>query len=81
MTGSCLVIGGLRSGSGRGAMLALLGLGPLVGAALDVVPLAPLFGLPMRGPDLRRELGAAEDGSLLGGPRRAAPRATSITLH
>ncbi|MCP3105300.1 hypothetical protein LZ198_41175 [Myxococcus sp. K15C18031901] len=77
MTGSCLVVGGLRVGSGRGVAMTLLGLGPLVSAVLDVVPLAPLFGLPLRGPDLRRALGTTEDGSLLDGHRRAA----SITLH
>ncbi|MFY2559037.1 hypothetical protein ACN469_15510 [Corallococcus terminator] len=81
MTGSCLVLGGLRAGTARGAAVALLGLGPLVAASLDLVLLGPLFGLPMRGSELRRELGVAEDASLLNGHRRPSSRTNPMLLH
>ncbi|NTX02604.1 hypothetical protein HUA74_06480 [Myxococcus sp. CA051A] len=81
VTGSCLVLGGLRTGTARGAAVALLGLGPLVAASLDLVLLGPLFGLPMRGSDIRRELGVTGEASLLNGHRRASSRCVSMTLH
>ncbi|GEN10772.1 hypothetical protein SAMN05443572_112178 [Myxococcus fulvus] len=81
VTGSCLVLGGLRAGSAKGAGLALLGLGPLVAASLDLVLMGPLFGLPMRGEDIRRELGVNEEASLLNGHRRAASSRAAMLLH
>lgn len=81
VTGSCLVVGGLRAGTSRGAAVALLGLGPLVAASLDLVLLGPLFGLPMRGSELRRKLGMPEASSLLNGHGRAASRINPMLLH
>ncbi|WP_342377124.1 hypothetical protein NVS55_37685 [Myxococcus stipitatus] len=78
VTGSCLVLGGLRAGSSRGAAMALLGLGPVVTGLLDVVPLGPLFGFSLRGEDIRRELGLPREASLLHGQHR---RPLSVTLH
>ncbi len=65
LAGAGLVLGGLASGSSRGAAVALVGLGPLVSGALDLVPLGPLFGHPIRGADIRRSLGLAEELPLL----------------
>ena len=82
VTGAGMVLGGLASGSSRGAKVSLLGLGPLVAATLDMVMVAPLFGLPMRGEELRRQLGVPdEDGRLLmdGNPR--ATQSPSTLLH
>ncbi len=80
VTGAGMVLGGLASGTSRGALVALAGLGPLITGALDLVPIAPLFGLPMRGEDLRRELGVPEE-ELLPDGARSAQRPTPITLH
>lgn len=80
-TGAGMVLGGLASGSSRGAAVALAGLGPLIAGTLDLVLVAPLFGLPMRGEDLRRELGVLDDSPLLDGLQRPASRPTPITLH
>jgi hypothetical protein len=52
-----MVLGGLASGSSRGAVVALAGLGPLMAGALDLFLLGPLFGQPIRGPDIRQSLG------------------------
>lgn len=81
VTGAGMVLGGLASGSSRGAFVALAGLGPLIAGTLDLVLVAPVFGLPMRGEDLRRELGVEDDAPLLEGIQRTPPRPSSITLH
>jgi len=81
VTGSCLVLGGLRAGTSRGAAVALLGLGPLVAASLDLVLLGPLFGLPMRGSEVRRELGITEEASLLNGHQRRVTSRADMLLH
>lgn len=78
VAGSCLVLGGLRAGSARGTAVALVGLGKVMTGLLDVVPLAPLFGFPMRGEDIRRELGMPREASLLNGRHR---HPMSVTLH
>lgn len=57
LAGAGMVLGGLASGSSRGTVVALAGLGPLVAGALDLVLLAPLFGQPIRGEDIRRNQG------------------------
>jgi len=81
VAGAGMVLGGLASGTSRGALVALAGLGPLIAGTLDLVPLAPLFGLPMRGEDLRRELGIPDEAPLLDGIQRASSRTTPITFH
>src|SRR3712207_6153989 len=65
LAGAGMVLGGLASGTSRGTGVALLGLGPLVSGALDLVPLGPLFGYPIRGTEIRRELGLTEEVPLL----------------
>lgn len=68
LVGGALVAGGLASDSpGRRAM-ALAGLVPLVAGAFDLCLLAPLFGLPVRGVALRREVGVLGEDSLLPHP-------------
>ncbi len=79
-TGAGMVLGGLASGSKRGAGLALLGLGPLVAGTLDLVLVAPFFGLPMQGEALRKELGVEYEGALLEG-YGPSPRPLSPTIH
>jgi hypothetical protein len=79
-TGAGMVLGGLASGSRKGAGLALLGLGPLIAGTLDLVLVAPLFGLPMHGETLRRELGVDDDAKLLEG-YGPSPRPLSPTIH
>lgn len=81
VTGAGMVLGGLSSGTSRGAFVALAGLGPLLTGVLDVVPFAPLFGLPIHGEDLRRELGMADETPLMDGLQRPATRTPAITLH
>lgn len=65
LAGAGMVVGGLASGTSRGAAVALVGLGPLVAGALDLCLLGPLFGHPIRGADIRRGLGLAEEVPLL----------------
>jgi hypothetical protein len=81
VTGAGMVLGGLTSGSSRGAAVALAGLGPLITGTLDLVPLAAFFGLPIRGEELRHELGMTEETPLLDGLQRPAVRTTPITIH
>ena len=55
-----IIIGlGVISGSSSlaGWIVAVIGLGPLAAGVFDVCLLAPLMGLPFRGPDLRAKLG------------------------
>jgi hypothetical protein len=61
LAGAGMVLGGLASGSSRGTVVALAGLGPLVAGALDLVLLGPLFGQPIRGADIRRGRGMPEE--------------------
>lgn len=79
-TGAGMVLGGLASGKPKGAAVALLGLGPLVAGTLDLVLVAPLFGLPMRGEELRRKLGVEDEGALLEGYGPSS-RPLSPTIH
>ncbi|QSQ22091.1 DUF2892 domain-containing protein [Pyxidicoccus parkwayensis] len=81
VTGAGMVLGGLSSGTPRGAAVALAGLGPLLTGMFDVLPLAALFGLPIHGEALRRELGMTEETPLLDGLQRPATRTTPITIH
>ncbi|WP_164012592.1 hypothetical protein [Pyxidicoccus trucidator] len=81
VTGAGLVLGGLASGTSRGAALALVGLGPLIAGTLDLVLVAPLFGLPMRGEELRRELGVPEEEPLLQRIQASATRPPPVTIH
>jgi hypothetical protein len=78
-TGAGMVLGGLASGTRKGAGVALLGLGPLIAGTLDLVLVAPFFGLPMSGEELRRELGA-DDGTKLEGYGPSA-RPLPPTIH
>lgn len=81
VTGAGMVLGGLASGTSRGAAVALVGLAPLIAGTLDLVLIAPLFGLPLRGEALRRELGVEEEAPLLNGFQYPVTRAGSTTLH
>ncbi|MCP3140035.1 hypothetical protein [Pyxidicoccus xibeiensis] len=81
VTGAGMVMGGLAAGTSKGTVVALAGVGTLLAATLDLVPVAPLFGLPVRGEDLRRELGVTEDAELLDGLPGAASRTSSPTIH
>jgi hypothetical protein len=56
-----MVLGGLGSGSSRGAVVALAGLGPLMAGALDLCLLGPLFGHSIRGAEIRRSLGLSPE--------------------
>lgn len=71
LAGASLMVGGLSSHSGGGKALALVGLVPLLAGVLDVCLLAPLFGLPLEGKALRREIGVLGEDSLLPHPRPA----------
>ncbi|MCA1668557.1 MAG: DUF2892 domain-containing protein [Thermomicrobia bacterium] len=48
-----ITIGLLRVRGGRGALLALLGLVPLLAGTFDVCVLAPLLRVPFKGSDVR----------------------------
>jgi hypothetical protein len=60
--GAALIAAGLGS---RRKVLAAVGLISLLGGVLDIAPIALLFGPPMRGNILRRELGVLVDEPLL----------------
>jgi hypothetical protein len=79
-TGAGMVLGGLASGTSRGAAVALAGLVPLIAGTLDLCLLGPLFGLPIRGEALRRELGV-EEAPLLDGLQYPVTRTGSTILH
>ncbi|HYI00061.1 YgaP-like transmembrane domain [Hyalangium sp.] len=64
LAGAGMVLGGLAAGSSRGAVVAVAGLGPLMAGALDLCLLGPLFGHPIRGADIRRNLGQPAELSL-----------------
>ncbi|MBN8229824.1 hypothetical protein JYK02_20125 [Corallococcus macrosporus] len=83
LAGTGMVLGGLGSGTPRGAMVALTGLVPLLAGALDLFLLGPLMSLPLRGADVRRELGQPEEAPLLdlahdGGRSPYAPPSTLL---
>ncbi|WP_249351688.1 hypothetical protein, partial [Corallococcus exiguus] len=83
LAGTGLVLGGLGTGTPRGAVVALTGLLPLLTGALDLFPLGPLMGLPVKGADVRRALGQPEDAPLLdlahdGGRSPYAPPSTLL---
>ena len=78
VTGAGMVLGGLASGTSRGAAVALAGLAPLIAGTLDLCLMAPLFGLPIRGEALRRQLGVEEEAPLLEGLQYPATRSTTI---
>jgi hypothetical protein len=83
LAGAGMVLGGLGSGTPRGAVVALAGLGPLLAGALDLFLLGPLLGLPVKGADVRRALGEPEDAPLLdlahdGGRSPYAPPSTLL---
>jgi hypothetical protein len=78
LAGMGMVVGGLASGSPKGAAVALAGLAPLLSGSLDVCLLGPLMGQPLRGEDIRRNLGQEERVTLLNGHAR---RAQAMLLH
>ncbi|MBN1208883.1 MAG: DUF2892 domain-containing protein [Myxococcaceae bacterium] len=81
LAGAGMVLGGLASGSSRGAAVALVGLGPLLAGALDLCLLGPLFGQSLRGEDIRRSLGhPAEERLFRTYYERLSPRAR-MYLH
>ena len=81
LAGAGMVLGGLASGSPRGAVVALLGLGPLVAGAMDLCLLGPLFGHPIQGEAIRRSLGLqTEMGLFKTHYERLSPRAR-MYLH
>lgn len=83
LAGTGLVLGGLGTRSPQGAVVALTGLVPLLSGALDLFLLGPLFGLPVKGVDVRRALGQPEEAPLLdlahdGGRSPYAPPSTLL---
>jgi hypothetical protein len=81
LAGAGMVVGGLSSGSPRGALVALAGLGPLMAGALDLCLLGPLFGHSIRGADIRRSMGLPEELRLFKtGYERLSPRQRML-LH
>lgn len=78
LAGAGLVLGGLSSGTPKGATVALAGLVPLLAGSLDLFLLGPLLGQPLRGADVRRRLGQEEEEGLLEGLPKPAP---STLLH
>jgi hypothetical protein len=78
LAGAGLVVGGLASGTAKGATVALAGLAPLLAGSLDLFLLGPLLGQPLRGADVRRQLGQDEDMALLEGLPKPVP---STLLH
>jgi hypothetical protein len=81
LAGAGMVFGGLVSGTSRGAAVALVGLGPLVAGALDLCLLGPLFGHPIRGADIRRGLGLAEELPLFRTRYERLPPHERVLLH
>ena len=54
--GIVLIIVGLLVGDTAGWIIVVIGLVPLLAGLFDVCVFAPLFGLPLSGPDLREHL-------------------------
>jgi hypothetical protein len=65
LVGAGMVTAGLGSKTRMGHWMALAGLGPLLSGVLDIVPLAGVLGLPLKGAELRRKLGRIGEDSLL----------------
>jgi DUF2892 family protein len=81
LAGAGMVVGGLASGTSRGAVVALAGLGPLVAGALDLCLLGPLFGHSIRGSEIRKRMGLPEELRLFKTHyERLSPRARML-LH
>lgn len=78
LTGAGMVLGGLASGTSKGATVALVGLAPLLAGSLDLCLVGPLLGMSWRGADVRRELGQEEAETLLERQPKAMP---STLLH
>jgi hypothetical protein len=78
LTGVGMVLGGLASGSPKGAAVALAGLAPLLAGSLDLFLLGPLMGQPLRGADVRVQLGQEERVTLLNGHLKRTP---AMLLH
>ncbi|SET97341.1 YgaP-like transmembrane domain [Stigmatella erecta] len=81
LAGSGMVVGGLASGSPKGAALALAGLGSLVSGAMDVCMMAALFGHSIRGADIRRRLGIKDEEPLIGRPPPRPSARAIMYLH
>ena len=81
LAGVGMVLGGLVSGTSRGAAMALVGLGPLVAGTLNLCLLGPLFGHPIRGADIRRGLGQPEELPLLRTRYERLPPHERMLLH
>lgn len=81
LAGAGMVLGGLASGTSRGAAVALVGLGPLVAGALDLCLLGPLFGHPIRGADIRRLRGLEEEVPLFPTRYERLPPHERVLLH
>ena len=77
LLGAGMVLGGLSSGTSRGATVALAGLAPLLAGSLDLFLPGPLLGQPLRGADVRRKLGQEEMELLEGQPKQGP----STLLH
>ncbi|XXF77729.1 DUF2892 domain-containing protein [Myxococcaceae bacterium GXIMD 01537] len=61
LAGAGMVVGGLASGTPKGAAVAFVGLAPLLTGVFDLFPLGPLLGLPVRGAEVRQRLGMEEE--------------------
>jgi hypothetical protein len=81
LAGAGMVLGGLASGSSRGTVVALAGLGPLVTGALDLCLLGPLFGQPIRGADIRQGLGLPAELKLFMTRYEQLPPRDRMMLH
>jgi hypothetical protein len=81
LAGAGMVVGGLATGSARGGVVALVGLGPLLAGALDLCLLGPLFGHPIRGTDIRSVLGQQEESRLFKTRYERLPLHQRVLLH
>jgi len=81
LAGAGMVVGGLATGSPRGAAVALVGLGPLMAGALDLCLLGPLFGQSIRGADIRRGVGLPEEERLFKTYYERLPPRARMLLH
>ena len=54
--GISMIVGGFAADGPAGVAFAVMGMVPLVSAALDLCLLAPLWGLPLLGTELRQRL-------------------------
>jgi hypothetical protein len=81
LAGAGMVMGGLSTGSARGGVVALMGLGPLFAGALDLCLLGPLFGHSIRGADIRKALGESEEARLFKTRYERLPMHQRLLLH